>query len=397
MRDASFDAVVIGGGLAGASAAHALARRGLAVCLCEAQPSLALGASGNPYGLLMPYISDRESPFAELYSSGFLFSLALFQEHFADSAPFAKSGGLQLPATERLRKLIAGRTSLVHAPTVRRLSPTESSEVAGIRLSSPAFYAPLAGFISPPRLVRAMSALPKISVMHRAVCRITPNVSGWSCHLAGQVALSCKILVVANAFEARSLPQLAWLPLEPVRGQTCLLKGSGSSAALRTLVCFDGYITPLSEGRHLLGAHYRHGDLRRAPDDDDTQEILQRAAAWLPSLSLSASSPYDSRVCFRTSTLDRLPYIGEIPDVAQMSRDAAQFQSGTDVLSKVPTQRLPRAFISAGHGSRGLHSCPIAGEIIARLACDEPMAELRGVAQACDPLRIARRVVGGSL
>ena len=47
-----FPVAVIGGGVVGAAVAHALARRGVAAVLLEADDELALGASGTNSGIL---------------------------------------------------------------------------------------------------------------------------------------------------------------------------------------------------------------------------------------------------------------------------------------------------------------------------------------------------------
>ncbi len=62
--------VVIGAGLAGASVAAALARRGWAVEVVDAAPAPAAGASGLPAGLLVPHVSSDDSPRSRLTRAG---------------------------------------------------------------------------------------------------------------------------------------------------------------------------------------------------------------------------------------------------------------------------------------------------------------------------------------
>jgi glycerol-3-phosphate dehydrogenase len=51
-RTLDFEVVVIGGGVVGCAVAYTLARRGVTICLLEAEPELALGASGTNSGIL---------------------------------------------------------------------------------------------------------------------------------------------------------------------------------------------------------------------------------------------------------------------------------------------------------------------------------------------------------
>ena len=59
-------ALVLGGGIAGAAAAAALARRGWAVTLLEQKAALADGASGNAQGVLHTKLSPSLTPLTRL-------------------------------------------------------------------------------------------------------------------------------------------------------------------------------------------------------------------------------------------------------------------------------------------------------------------------------------------
>ncbi len=52
MAAASHEVAIVGGGVVGCAVAHALARRGVPALLLEAEPGLALGASGTNSGIL---------------------------------------------------------------------------------------------------------------------------------------------------------------------------------------------------------------------------------------------------------------------------------------------------------------------------------------------------------
>ena len=70
-------AIVIGGGIAGCSTAHALALRGITVTLFERNASIASEATGNPQAMLYPRLSgnDDASRFA---LESYRYSLNLF-------------------------------------------------------------------------------------------------------------------------------------------------------------------------------------------------------------------------------------------------------------------------------------------------------------------------------
>lgn len=368
-RAPSFDAIVIGGGLAGAGTARALAQRGLSVLVCESHPYLAPKASGNARGLIMPYVATHTSPPGRLYAHGFKLTHDLLTTELNDLNLFEQCGALQLPATKRLARLITESTDCIGAPPIHRLNPKEATERAGITVSTPSFFFPDAGFCEPAKITRALieSAPQTITVWcSRHVPSFSRDGSGWRITLADGSSALGAYTVLCGAHEITSFPQTSWVPLEAIRGQTALATASPVSQTIRTVISYDGYITPSHEGVHFIGAHYRHNDMNETPTDEDTTEVLSRLYRTFPFISdLRVTS---SRVCFRASTHDRMPYIGALP-----------------------TQDNEGLFINAGHGSRGLITAPLGGEIIARHITNEPLNDLKESASIVAAARLSKR------
>ncbi len=368
-RAPSFDAIVIGGGLAGAGTARALAQRGLSVLVCETHPHLAPKASGNARGLIMPYVATHTSPPGRLYARGFKFTHDLLATELNDLNLFEQCGALQLPATKRLARLITESTDCIGAPPIHRLNPNEATERAGITVSTPSFFFPDAGFCEPAKITRALieSAPQTITVWcSRHVPSFSRDGSGWRITLADGSSALGAYTILCGAHEITSFPQTSWVPLEAIRGQTALATSSPVSQTIRTVISYDGYITPSHEGVHFIGAHYRHNDMNETPTDEDTTEVLSRLYRTFPFISdLRVTS---SRVCFRASTHDRMPYIGALP-----------------------TQDNEGLFINAGHGSRGLITAPLGGEIIARHITNEPLNDLKESASIVAAARLSKR------
>ncbi|NQB78313.1 bifunctional tRNA (5-methylaminomethyl-2-thiouridine)(34)-methyltransferase MnmD/FAD-dependent 5-carboxymethylaminomethyl-2-thiouridine(34) oxidoreductase MnmC, partial [Pseudomonas aeruginosa] len=53
--------------------------------------------------------------------------------------------------------------------------------------------------------------------------------------------------------------------------------------------------------------------------------------------------------------------------------------------------RAPGLYLNSGHGSRGLISAPLSGELLAAWICGEPLPLPRAVAEACHPNRFLLR------
>lgn len=83
--------------------------------------------------------------------------------------------------------------------------------------------------------------------------------------------------------------------------------------------------------------------------------------------------------------------------------DAQAFTDAYAVLAKdarqvpdTPCPWLDGLYVNSGHGSRGLITAPLSGELVAAWVCGEPLPLPRTVAQACHPNRFAlRRLIRG--
>lgn len=394
--DTSCDVLIVGGGLAGSFTANAFALRGAQVTLLESGQNLACKASGNRFGLLTPYITTKPSPLEVLYSTGFVFSNALISRSEELAALIERCGALQLPATARLEAMLSSDEQLLGAPEITRLSSHDASSLSGIRIASSAFYIPQAGFIEPTKVIQRLVQKHSTRIhvyYHQHVMQINRSGALWQIACAHGKTYSSPIVVLCNAYEAAALAISAWLPLEAIRGQTISAASTSHSSGLRTVLTFGGYITPAVGGLHFVGAHYRHNDLNPDPSTADTSDILNRCEQWLPDAQLALTTAQDARVCFRTSTIDRLPYIGALPNFSEMELQATTYRSGTDLSARVPLTHHDGLYVHLGHGSRGLLSCPLGAEVIARLATREPLQELSAVSTIVTPDRLPHRLL----
>jgi tRNA 5-methylaminomethyl-2-thiouridine biosynthesis bifunctional protein len=394
--DVCGDVVIIGGGLSGGFTAHAFASRGASVTLLESCHALASKASGNRFALLTPYITTKASPLESLYSAGFMFSSSWIA-HSERLAPLLRRcGALQLPSTARLKAALGSSSKLFGPEVIERVSSQRASQLAGIKIVSSAFYIAEAGFIEPAQAIEQLIQEYRSQIAvhcYSKVLSITRAGSQWAVRCEGGSTYWASAVVICNAYEAASLALSSWLPLEPIRGQTISALPSTQSSRLRTVLAFGGYLTPVVDGSHFVGAHYRHGDLNSDPSEADTDDILSRCVDWLPDAQLDSTTTMGARVCFRTSTIDRLPYVGALPDFLEMKRLSSTYRSGSNIAARVPMMYHRGVYIHLGHGSRGLLSCPLGAEIIARLANNEDLADLRDVAATITPDRLPYRLL----
>src|SRR5664280_2947494 len=139
MAGAGTEVAVIGGGVVGCAVAHALARRGLAPLLLEAESELALGASGTNSGILH---TGFDSTPGELETRLILRAAELREELLGElgvpvlrcGARLSPTGEAQLEAVRRLAASAAGNG------VAARLGEDGSLEVPGESVTDPVAY-----------------------------------------------------------------------------------------------------------------------------------------------------------------------------------------------------------------------------------------------------------------
>lgn len=361
-------AIVIGGGLAGAASAWSLAARGWQVDLLERAAALAQGASGNPQGVLYARLAGRPSLLGELTLAGYSYSLRTLAALLPQSDDTWRACGvLQLALDE---KTAARQLELIErglpASLVRRVDRAEAAAVAGIALPAGGLYFPGAGWVQPAAFVRALAAHPGIEARTGVeAAGVERDENGDWRVLGGHNTLDgAPVVVVATSTEAVGFSQLRHLPLHAVRGQITQIPETPASRPLRTVVCGDASITPSRAGLHTLGATFVHDFEDLALRETEHRENLADLAAMAPGLvaALGALAPagLPGRAAVRCTSPDRLPLAGEVAN---------------------------GLCVSTAHGSRGLISPPLCGEVIAAGLDDEPAPLSARLIAAIDPGR----------
>ncbi len=196
----------------------------------------------------------------------------------------------------------------------------------------------------------------------REVDRLEREGADWrALDAGGGVIAEAPTLLLANAFDAKRLLPEARLPLAKVRGQVSFLPPT-AEPALEVVVSGSGYVAPLPDGGHVVGATYQHDDHDKDVRAADHRENLARAATMLPGFGEGVrAEDLTGLAGFRTTVPDRLPIFGET--------------------------LLPGAWVATGLGSRGLLWAPIGAELIAARLEGEPSPLPRDLAGAISPRR----------
>lgn len=393
-------ALVIGAGIAGAAAAASLASRGLEVTVLERHATAAAGASGNPQGMLYIKPSAHGTALTALSIAGLAFTRReLIRRLPADGLAWSACGVLALAhdAAEAARQ---ARLAALGWPGrfMHAVDAASASTLAGMPLPAGGLFYPEAGWVHPPALCAALLSHPGIGTRFgHDIVALQPHGSGWRAVDAGGDAFTADIAVVATARDAMHLTPTAHLPLKPIRGQITQLPATADSARLATVLCGESYAAPARDGRHCVGATFGVGDAGDDERDGDHARNLDALETLAPALAralgmrtLDARS-LSGRAAVRCVTPDYLPVAGACPD-------ATAFASAYAALAHDATTRfdddapwLAGLYVSTGHGSRGLVSAPIAGELIAAVVTGEPLPLPAGVAGALGAARFLAR------
>ncbi|OXY82057.1 bifunctional tRNA (5-methylaminomethyl-2-thiouridine)(34)-methyltransferase MnmD/FAD-dependent 5-carboxymethylaminomethyl-2-thiouridine(34) oxidoreductase MnmC [Oceanimonas doudoroffii] len=382
--------LIVGAGVAGAALARQLTRRGHHVTLLERESASAQGASGNHQGAIYPLLNGDHDTLSQFYLPAFLYGRRTL-ERLARRQPFGHDwcGVVQLAhddkSAAKIDKLIAGAFP---PELVRPLSAEEVNETTGIEANRRGVAYPLGGWVCPHELTAALLAEAGDIACHfnTRVTGLERIHDGWQVQTEHGQTFGADNVVLANGHALTTLAQTQGLALYPVRGQVNHLPAQPVLAALNTVVCYEGYLTPAWQGQHCVGASYDRRDAGLDYRETDEADNLAKLQRTLPALGEPNAIPGEGRVGIRAACRDHLPLAGAAPD-----KDA-QLADYTD-MPKRAGQAFPLAadhaglYVLSGLGSRGMCSAPLLAEVLAAQIQDEPLPLGREVLDALNPNR----------
>jgi tRNA 5-methylaminomethyl-2-thiouridine biosynthesis bifunctional protein len=384
---------IIGAGLAGLTAAWSLARRGWNITLVDRHGAIAKEASGNPAGLLMPRLTQDETSDSCFYINALVYAVQCLDRLQAVSEqPFwFKTGNVLVDDATRLKNIV---DSHQYPETfIRFLAGNEVDAVTGVDLNREGLLFVNAGWINVKRLCEVIrnECGNRLTFIRSEVSNMAFDHGRWLVSGdAGVPVTSAECLVIANGGMAKTFAALDWLPVESVRGQLTLLQATAKSRDIKCGISADRYITPADNGTHVIGASYNLDDDSVALSNTDQQENIERINQLMPGM-FSQQDELDGRVAFRAVSEDRAPVVGCVPDADAFQSDYHDLRHGRQAAHYPPATCLPGMYVSTAHGSRGLASCFISGEIIASLICNEPVPVGKDILDYLNPARFIIR------
>ena len=402
----SQDIAIIGGGIASACLSLALLRRGYQVSLYCADARPAQNASGNRQGALYPLLNSHDPALARFFPTAFSFA-----RRFYDALPCSYehqwSGVLQLGWDEKSQHKIRQMLAMdLPATLATGVDAEEATRLAGVEIPCTALHYPQGGWLNPGELTREMIALAEQQGLRcywqHDLQECVRDEEDWQLRFRDQPARRHKTVVLANGHRLPGVRQTRELPLYAVSGQVSHVPSAPQLSALKTVLCYDGYLTPLSDVHqtHCIGASYHRGESDAVYREEDQRENRQRLIDCLPEsqwpLAVDISGEL-ARSGVRCAIRDHLPMAGSVPDYPGLLATYARLSEQCHQPEPVPDAPVwPEMFMLGALGSRGLCSAPLAAEILAAQISGEPQPLDAETLDALQPNRFwVRRLLKG--
>lgn len=391
------EALVIGAGLAGSATAASLAARGWQVSVLERHDGPAQEASGNPQGVLYLKLSAHGTALSQLILAGFGYTRR-WLERLQRGHDWDACGVLQLAFDDKEGARQAKLAEAFDCSLLQALDREQAQAIAGVALASGGLYYPEGGWVHPPALCRAQLQHPRIRLLtHREVLQLRQVDGGWQAWDGDQLLASAPLVVLAGAADVRRFASCAALPLKRIRGQITRVPANDASRALSTVVCAEGYVAPARDDEHTLGASFDFHSEDLTPTEAEHRDNL----GLLREISEDLAQRFDSdaldpalmegRAAFRCTSPDYLPIVGPLADPVRFADAYAVLGKDARQVPDTPCPWMDGLYVNTGHGSRGLITAPLSGELIAAWVSGEPLPVPRAVAQACHPNRFMLR------
>ena len=377
---------VIGAGLAGASVAASLARRGWQVIILDSGSTPASGASGLPVGLVAPHGSTDDCQLSRLSRTGVRLMLGEANRLLEEGSDWAFTGSTEYR--------IDGSPGLPD-PWSREGSAWSQAVPSSALEGRPSIRHHQSAWIKPASLVRAFLSLPNITFQGNAQAVSLKRTQDQWCVLDAQgQQLTCSDRVVfANATGVLPLLQrlqtdhpqhqfqLEKLPrLQGVRGQLTFGRHAATPEAPFPSAPINGAGSiipdiPTSEGlTWYIGSSFQPETQHAHPPEHNHQVNFERLAQLKPDLATHLKPLFDALTLdhwgdTRCVTADRLPMVGPVGGATE-----------ADV------------WVCAGMGSRGLSFSVLCAELLAAQWGGEPLPIEFNLAQSFNALRAASQI-----
>lgn len=379
------DIAIIGGGIASLCTAISLLQRGANITLYCEDEQPALNASGNKQGAFYPQLSDDNPLTIHFYLHAFSYGKQLLDWAIKQGIEFEHEFcGVALCAYNDKSATKLEKISQLGLPNeiFEMLDTQALSEKVGLPLSCGGGFISQGAWLAPRQFVQnTFALLKKCGVKIKTSQKITalsPTQFGWQLHYSKKDSIEHEVVILANGYKITDFAQTEKLPLYPIRGQVSQIPTSENLLKLKSVLCYDGYLTPADQAKssHCIGASHLRDNTDRTFSEQEQRENQQKlqqniVQSWTQEVDTSGNL---ARIGIRCSVRDLAPMVGNVPNFVQQSEDYQNLFNLRRRKQQIPSAvNFPNLFLCAALGSRGLTSAPLLGETLASLIYGEPL------------------------
>jgi tRNA 5-methylaminomethyl-2-thiouridine biosynthesis bifunctional protein len=340
---------VIGAGLAGCAIAEAFSRRGAAVTIFDSRSDIALAASGNELGIVLPYPSKVPDCRHRFYLASFLYLKSVLRRF-----DFKQEGILFHPLKDKGKSFFDEYSKYEYpAEFAQVVGAAESSSLSGINIDQTNLFFPMAGAVSFPHFCKKLVQNVELTKLNFTVSDIGILVNDYD------------LIVLAQGANLDLIPEFVRLEVYPLKGETALVYETAETKKLRMPVCSGGYICPSTDGVHLVGSTYEPRVNDELLSDTGEAALGKIFNNFLPEIRPEFKS---RRAGVRVASKDRMPIVGEIESAGNA-----------------------KVLISTAHGSRGGVSAMLSAELLAARYFGEPEPIENSLSNAIGLERVGRK------
>jgi glycine oxidase len=389
-----FDAIFVGGGVIGLSAAWRAAQAGARVVVLDRAAPPA-GATWVAAGMLAPVgeLAFGEPELLEMT----LASAALYPEFVAEleaatgeATGYTSQGALhvaldrdeaaELRRVHDLQRSLGLEAEWLPPRRCRELEPGLTPSFNG------GVHAPGEAAVDPRALTRALlAALAEAGAEVRCPTEVVAGIFEGECLTGVRTADGAELraeatVLAAGAWSGQAgwLPEPARPPVRPVKGQIVELRGRDGAAPCERIVASERvYLVPRPDSRLVVGATSEEQGFDTAVTAGGVHELLREAYRLLP--DIAEMELVDSLAGLRPGTPDNLPLIG--PGAVE------------------------GLVLASGHYRNGILLAPLTADAVAAVLAGKPLPEaaapahparLALVAQVAAPNRAAELAARGA-
>jgi len=402
-------AVVIGSGIAGATVAHSLRRRGWEVRIFETGSAFASGASSNPAPLIKPKLMLGNTPVRQFYLDAYLYAIRFLQDPLYEDCwhrtPTPGIAELATTAEEESKKYELSRLGLLRDADCRFVTRAEASDLTGLEVRFGGLYFPRAGSLQGRVLCRRLMGDIPIET-GRAISRLERCGELWLViDTHGNCLARTPHVVVANGAGIGDLTiaddgghHVEWdlgKRLETSHGDLFRIVQGQDRPTLRCVVSSGKHFVPCEDDTVIAGSTFRKTSV---PDGDVPAAGMQADRAIKTVLArLYGGDPGNATALeilwsgVRCSTPDRLPIAGGCPHFGFFARSYQDLAKGRRDKEYRVAEYLPGLFVHGGLGARGFTTAFLCSELIASQMAGEVLPVAGIVADTVHPARFLIR------